>query len=53
LHKVYRLERSVVSPAGPWTVVQDNVAGTGGLVSTTDVGGAALVAAYYHVILLP
>ncbi|MBI3417176.1 MAG: VCBS repeat-containing protein [Verrucomicrobia bacterium] len=53
LHKLYRLEHSIVSPAGPWTIVQDNVAGTGGIVSATDVGGAAAGFSFYHVIVLP
>ena len=33
--RVYRLDKSLVSPDGPWTHVSDDIAGTGGEVSVT------------------
>ncbi|MBI3416565.1 MAG: hypothetical protein HY043_14815, partial [Verrucomicrobia bacterium] len=52
LGKSYRLERSDISPAGPWTAIAD-ILGTGGTLQLTDSGGAAQPKRFYHVLVIP
>lgn len=47
--KSYAVEKSTTLETGSWTVVEDNIAGTGGVVSVTDSGAAALPRIFYHV----
>ncbi len=51
--KSYRVEKSDDVSAGVWTLVADNVPGTGGNVIATDPGGASLPQRAYRVRLLP
>jgi hypothetical protein len=51
--KTYRVERSDTSPAGPWSTVRNNIAGTGGVVQVLDAGGASQPKRFYRVVLLP
>ena len=50
--KTYRVERSDTLQSGSWTTLQDNIAGTGGTVQVTDVGGAGQPKRFYRLILL-
>ncbi|MEO7934381.1 MAG: autotransporter-associated beta strand repeat-containing protein [Chthoniobacterales bacterium] len=49
--KVYRVERSDTLQSGSWTTVQDNLAGTGGVVQVTDAGGAMQGKRFYRVLI--
>lgn len=51
--KTYRLERSLTLQSGSWTTVQDNIAGTGGMVQITDFGADAQPKRFYRIILIP
>jgi hypothetical protein len=51
--KNYRMERSETLQSGSWTTVQDNIAGTGGVVHVTDVGGAGHQKRFYRIVLIP
>jgi lysophospholipase L1-like esterase len=48
--KTYRLERSDTLQNGSWSTVQDNIAGTGGVLQITDPGAAAQSKRFYRVI---
>jgi alpha-L-fucosidase len=48
--KIYRLERSDTLAADSWTAVQDNIAGTGGVVQITDTNGAAQPKRFYRIV---
>jgi hypothetical protein len=45
------VERSDTLQSGSWTTVQDNIAGTDGLVQITDAGASAQSRRFYRVIL--
>ena len=47
--KSYVAEKSTTLAPGSWSVVQDNIPGTGGVVTVTDSGGASLPRAFYHI----
>ena len=49
--KTYRMERSDTLQSGSWTTVQDNIAGTGGIVQITDAGAAASSKSFYRIVL--
>jgi serine/threonine protein kinase len=51
--KSYLVERNQSFPIGSWTVVANNVAGTGGIVQVIDPGAAGLPKQYYRVQVLP
>ena len=51
--KTYRLERSHTLQAGSWTIVADNITGTGAEVQVTDTGGAAQSRRFYRVVVVP
>ena len=51
LGKTYRVERSDTLQAGSWTTLLDNIAGTGGTVQVTDVGGAAQSKRFYRIVI--
>jgi hypothetical protein len=51
--KLYRVERSLVTPVGAWNVVADNIAGTGANVQVTDAGGNLNPSCFYQVVVLP
>jgi hypothetical protein len=51
--KSYDLQRSDDITSGIWTMVATNIAGTGGIVQATDVGGASLPDRHYRVRLSP
>ena len=53
LGKVYRIERSDTLESGSWVTVQDNIAGTGGTLLVTDVGGAAQPKRFYRLVVNP
>ena len=46
--KLYRLERSLVSPIGPWTTVMDGVVGTGTEVTISDANANIEPKAFYR-----
>jgi len=48
--KTYRLERSDTLAAASWTVVQDNIAGTGTTLQITDTNGASQTKRFYRVV---
>lgn len=48
--KTYRLECSSIVQPGSWTTVQDNIAGTGSVVTITDPGAAAQTRRFYRII---
>jgi len=49
--KTYRLDRSDTLQDDSWSVVQDNIAGTGGIVQITDAGAAASSKSFYRIVL--
>jgi fibronectin type 3 domain-containing protein len=49
--KTYRLERSSTLQSGSWTTVQDNIAGTGGVVTVTDANAASRSKSFYRVVM--
>jgi autotransporter-associated beta strand protein len=49
--KTYRVERSGTLQAGAWTTLLDNIAGTGGTVQVTDVGGAGQPKRFYRIVI--
>ena len=51
--KTYRVERSDTLAAGSWTTLQDNIAGTDGILLVTDVGAAFQSRRFYRIVLLP
>ncbi len=53
LGKVYQLEESTVSPGGPWTAIQSNIAGTGGNISKTIADPASQTKIFYRVVVIP
>lgn len=51
LGKTYRLEKtSDLGAAASWTPVRDNIAGTGGIVTGTDAGGASQPRQFYRAV---
>lgn len=48
--KTYRLERSATLQPGSWATVQDNIAGTGGVVTITDANAASQAKSFYRVV---
>jgi hypothetical protein len=52
-NSTYRIERTGDLVSGPWTLVTNNLAGTGGPVQITDIGGAAQSNRFYRVRLQP
>ncbi|MEO7100571.1 MAG: LamG-like jellyroll fold domain-containing protein, partial [Luteolibacter sp.] len=48
--KAYRVERSDTLEAGSWTIVQGNIAGTGGTVQFTDAGAAGQAKRFYRIV---
>ena len=51
--KSYRIEANDAFPAGAWSLVADNVAGTGGLVPVPDPGAASSANRVYRLTVLP
>jgi len=51
--KKYLVESNQSFPSGPWSVVANNVAGSGGIVQVIDSGAAGLPKQFYHVQVLP
>ena len=51
--KAYRVERSDTLQAGSWSVLQDNITGTGDTFQVIDVGGAGQPKRFYRVVLIP
>ena len=51
--KNYLIESNQSFPIGPWSVVANNVAGTGGIVQVIAPGAAGLPKQYYRVQVLP
>ena len=51
--KIYQAQRSDTLAAGSWTILQDNIAGTGGVLQITDTGAAAQPRRFYRITLLP
>jgi len=49
----YRLEYADALPLAGWSTAVDSIAGTGGIVSVTHVGGAASTSRFYRLRLLP
>ena len=49
--KSYRVERSDTLDAGSWSVLQDNIVGTGGTVQVTDIGAAAQSKRFYRIVI--
>lgn len=49
--KTYRLEYSGTLQNGSWRTVQDNIAGTGGVVQLTDAGAAAQGKRFYRIVI--
>jgi hypothetical protein len=49
----YRIERKDDLAPGIWTVVGDNVPGTGGIVEVTDSGAASQIQRFYRAITIP
>jgi fibronectin type 3 domain-containing protein len=50
LGRAYRVERSDTLLDGSWTAVQDEIAGTGGLIQITDAGGALHDRRFYRIV---
>ncbi|MEO7933317.1 MAG: LamG-like jellyroll fold domain-containing protein [Chthoniobacterales bacterium] len=48
--KTYRVERSDTLENGSWTIVQGNIAGTGGTVQATDVDAAGQAKRFYRIV---
>jgi fibronectin type 3 domain-containing protein len=48
--KTYRLERSSTLLSNSWTIVQDNIAGTGGILQITDTGAATQSKRFYRIV---
>jgi alpha-L-fucosidase len=48
--KTYRVERSDTLQSGSWSVVQENIAGTGSTMQVTDSGGAAQTKRFYRIV---
>jgi len=48
-HRPHRLPHTLQS--GSWTTVQDNIAGTGGVVQLSDSGAAAQSQRFYRIII--
>lgn len=51
--KTYRLERNDDYPNGDWSIIQDNIAGTGGIIQVTDTTTIGFIGAVYRMVLLP
>ena len=49
--KTYRVERSDTLQAGSWSILQDNIAGTGGTLQVTDPNGALQPKRFYRVVI--
>ncbi len=49
----YRLEWSETLQTGSWTVIQDNIAGTGGIIQLTDSNGAGKTKRFYQLVVSP
>ena len=49
----YRLEYADTLPLAVWSTAVDSIAGTGGIVSATHVGGATSTSRFYRLRLLP
>ena len=49
--KTYRVERSDTLQAGSWSVLQDNITGTGGIFQVTDVGAAGQPKRFYRIVI--
>jgi hypothetical protein len=52
-NKLYRVERDDSITSTNWTLVQDNISGTGGIVPVTDTTASIASNRYYRVRLLP
>jgi len=52
LSNSYRLERSTEVAGSPWTIVADNVVGTGGIAQVVDSGGASQARRFYRIRLM-
>ena len=50
LGKIYRVEASDTLLAGSWVTVQENIAGTGGSIQVTSIGGASQPEWFYRII---
>jgi len=51
--RTYRVERSDTLAGGSWTILLDNIAGTGAVLQITDSGGASQARRFYRVLLIP
>src|SRR5205823_336868 len=51
--QTYRFERKDSQPAGSWTTVADQIAGSGRLVQVNDPGAASLPTRFYRLVTLP
>jgi autotransporter-associated beta strand protein len=51
--KTYRLERSETLQNGSWLPVQENIAGTGGVLQVVDPGGMAEAKRFYRLVIVP
>ncbi|MBW8780362.1 MAG: discoidin domain-containing protein [Verrucomicrobia bacterium] len=49
--KTYRVERSDTLQAGSWSVLQDNITGTGGIFRVTDGGAAGQSKRFYRIVI--
>jgi hypothetical protein len=49
----YRLERSGTLLEGSWTMVEDNITGTGAEIQVTDPDGATDVKRFYRIVVIP
>jgi|GEM_PF-1086470 len=49
--KTYRVERSDTLKSGSWTILQDNIAGTGGVVQIADPGAATQSRRFYRIVI--
>ena len=53
LGKIYRVEMKDDITLATWTLLADQITGTGGLISITDPGAASLSKRFYHALVLP
>jgi hypothetical protein len=53
LTKSYRLERNLSFPIDSWSIIADNISGTGGLIQVQDDPAAGLTQAVYRVVVQP
>lgn len=51
--KTYRLDRANAVQSGSWVTVQDNISGSGGVITVTDTGMAAQNKHFYRVMVVP